>query len=125
MLAPFDEMDGWTGGPPRDAYAQVRAWLAETPCEILQTRRAQAELLFRRTGITFSVYGDPGGLERIIPFDLVPRLITAQEWARIERGLVQRVEALNAPISPATWRWPTPSARAWPTTRPCTATCRS
>jgi len=96
MSTPFDEMDGWPGGEPREAYAQVRAWLEEAPSELLQTRCAQAELLFRRTGITFNVYGDPGGSERLIPFDIVPRVITAKEWERIERGLVQRVEALNA-----------------------------
>jgi uncharacterized circularly permuted ATP-grasp superfamily protein len=96
MSTPFDEMDGWPGGEPREAYAQVRSWLEATPAGLLQTRRAQAELLFRRTGITFNVYGDPGGSERLIPFDIVPRVITAQEWSRIERGLVQRVEALNA-----------------------------
>src|SRR5262249_44994969 len=96
MATPFDEMDGWPGDEPREAYAQVRAWLQAAPSELLQTRRAQAELLFRRTGITFNVYGDPGGAERLIPFDLVPRVITHAEWTRIERGLVQRVEALNA-----------------------------
>jgi uncharacterized circularly permuted ATP-grasp superfamily protein len=96
MTAAFDEMDGWGGGVTREPYAKVRAWLEAAPPELLQTRRAQAELLFRRTGITFNVYGDPGGSERLIPFDLVPRVITAQEWKRIERGLVQRVTALNA-----------------------------
>jgi len=96
MTAAFDEMDGWGGGEPRAAYAKVRAWLAEAPPELLQTRRAQAELLFRRTGVTFNVYGDPGGSERLIPFDLVPRVITSAEWGRIERGLIQRVSALNA-----------------------------
>jgi uncharacterized circularly permuted ATP-grasp superfamily protein len=95
MTAAFDEMDGW-GGEPRAAYAKVRAWLDEAPPELLQTRRAQAELLFRRTGVTFNVYGDPGGAERLIPFDLVPRVLTSAEWRRIERGLVQRVGALNA-----------------------------
>jgi uncharacterized circularly permuted ATP-grasp superfamily protein len=95
MIKAFDEMDGWTG-EIRPAYAEVRAWLDAAPPELLQTRRAQAELLFRRTGVTFNVYGDPGGSERLIPFDLVPRVITTKEWTRIERGLVQRVQALNA-----------------------------
>ena len=65
----------------------------------MQARRAEAEMIFRRVGITFAVYGDKdeGGVgnERLIPFDLVPRIIPAQEWARMERGLVQRVAALN------------------------------
>jgi uncharacterized circularly permuted ATP-grasp superfamily protein len=96
MSAAFDEMDGWAGDGVRPAYATVKAWLDQAPPELLQTRRAQAELLFRRTGVTFNVYGDPGGSERLIPFDLVPRVITSTEWTRIERGLVQRVSALNA-----------------------------
>jgi uncharacterized circularly permuted ATP-grasp superfamily protein len=96
MADSFDEMNGWAGSGPRAAYGDVRRWLDETPPEILQTRRAQAELLFRRTGITFSVYGDADGAERLIPFDLVPRVLTATEWARLERGLIQRVQALNA-----------------------------
>jgi uncharacterized circularly permuted ATP-grasp superfamily protein len=96
LTAAFDEMDGWGGGERRSAYDKVRAWLEQAPPELLQTRLAQAELLFRRTGVTFNVYGDPGGSERLIPFDLVPRVITSSEWARIERGLVQRVSALNA-----------------------------
>jgi uncharacterized circularly permuted ATP-grasp superfamily protein len=86
----FDEMDG-----APETYREVRAWLEATPPELLQTRCAQAELLFRRTGVTFNVYGDPDGSERLIPFDLVPRVISTTEWAGIERGLVQRVEALN------------------------------
>jgi uncharacterized circularly permuted ATP-grasp superfamily protein len=94
VKAPFDEMDGW-GDAPTEAYAPVRQWLAETPPEILQTRRAQAELLFRRTGITFNVYGDEAGAERLIPFDLIPRVISRAEWSRLEKGLIQRVEALN------------------------------
>ncbi len=90
MTTAFDEMDG-----APETYREVRAWLEATPPELLQTRCAQAELLFRRTGVTFNVYGDPDGSERLIPFDLVPRVISTTEWAGIERGLVQRVEALN------------------------------
>jgi uncharacterized circularly permuted ATP-grasp superfamily protein len=95
MADSFDEMNGWPGSDPREAYGEIRRWLDETPPEILQTRHAQAELLFRRTGITFSVYGDAEGAERLIPFDVVPRVLTGAEWARLERGLVQRVQALN------------------------------
>jgi uncharacterized circularly permuted ATP-grasp superfamily protein len=92
----FDECEGWAGTDPRAPYADIRRWLAETPHDILRTRRAQAELLFRRTGVTFSVYGDAEGAERLIPFDIVPRVLTRGEWTRLERGLVQRVRALNA-----------------------------
>jgi uncharacterized circularly permuted ATP-grasp superfamily protein len=95
MVAPYNEMDDSTG-VAREAYNQVREWLDASPTELLQTRSAQAELLFRQIGVTFNVYGDAGGLERLIPFDVVPRVISSAEWPRIEQGLVQRVEALNA-----------------------------
>ena len=88
----FDEM----GTEPRQAYAALKAWLDETPDAYLKTRRAQAELFFRRIGITFAVYGDAQADERLIPFDIIPRILSAHEWAGLERGLVQRVEALNA-----------------------------
>jgi uncharacterized circularly permuted ATP-grasp superfamily protein len=84
------------GTEPRQAYAALKAWLDETPDAYLQTRRAQAELFFRRIGITFAVYGDAQADERLIPFDIIPRILSAQEWTGLERGLVQRVNALNA-----------------------------
>ena len=91
----FDEMHG-DGSATRDAYARVAQWLADTPDDYLQTRRAQAELFFRRIGITFAVYGDAEADERLIPFDIVPRILSRAEWRRLEAGLVQRVQALNA-----------------------------
>jgi len=91
----FDEMHG-DGSATRDAYARIAQWLAETPDDYLQTRRAQAELFFRRIGITFAVYGDAEADERLIPFDIVPRILSRAEWRRLEAGLVQRVQALNA-----------------------------
>src|SRR6202163_4511419 len=63
--------------------------------QLLQCQRA-AERLLLEMGITFNVYGDSAGTERIFPFDLIPRIIPADEWDRIERGLKQRVHALNA-----------------------------
>ena len=89
----FDEMGA--GGAPRDVYARLSRWLRETPPEILESRRAQAELLFRRIGITFAVYGDKDAAERLIPFDIIPRLFARSEWNRLEQGLFQRVKALN------------------------------
>src|SRR4051812_40449029 len=86
-------MDGGNG--PRDVYKRLAAWLQQTPPELLESRRAQADLLFRRIGITFAVYGDKDATERLIPFDIVPRLIAREEWSRLEVGLVQRVKALN------------------------------
>jgi uncharacterized circularly permuted ATP-grasp superfamily protein len=89
----YDEMGSGADSP---AYDAVRAWLDETPADYLQTRRAQAELFFRRIGITFAVYGDSQADERLIPFDIIPRILSRSEWAGLERGLVQRVTALNA-----------------------------
>jgi uncharacterized circularly permuted ATP-grasp superfamily protein len=87
--------------PAFDAYAGIAAWLAETPAETLAAKRDEAELIFRRTGITFAVYTEGGDPERLIPFDIIPRILDAREWAVLERGLVQRVRALNAFIADA------------------------
>jgi uncharacterized circularly permuted ATP-grasp superfamily protein len=92
--AGFDEM-----GPReavRDAYKRLQDWLAATPPELLASRRQQAEVLFRRIGITFAVYGDKESTERLIPFDILPRILSRGEWDHLERGLIQRVKALNA-----------------------------
>ncbi|PMW46221.1 hypothetical protein C1X31_34150, partial [Pseudomonas sp. GW456-11-11-14-LB2] len=77
-------------------YAGVAKWLEETPSETLSARRAQAELFFRRLGVTFAVYGEAEADERIIPFDIIPRVIAQSEWRQIEAGARQRVAALNA-----------------------------
>ncbi len=90
----FDEMT-LADGEIRAVYGKVARWLAETPGELLASRRAQAELLFRRIGITFAVHGDKDAAERLIPFDIVPRVIGRSEWTRLEAGLRQRVKALN------------------------------
>ncbi|GJD56134.1 circularly permuted type 2 ATP-grasp protein [Methylobacterium dankookense] len=97
----FDEMTGLDGpavsaAEVREAYGQLRAWLDATPSEHFNTRRSQAELLFRRIGITFAVYGDNESTERLIPFDIIPRVLTKPEWSFLERGLKQRVTAINA-----------------------------
>jgi uncharacterized circularly permuted ATP-grasp superfamily protein len=83
-------------GQCRPGYEVVQKWLADTPPDVLAHRRAEAELLFRRFGITFAVYGEAEAEERIIPFDIVPRILTRREWTKLERGLEQRVRALNA-----------------------------
>ena len=93
-MAAFDEM-GMASGETRSLYRQVARWLEETPPELLASRRAQAEYMFRRIGITFGVYGDKDAAERLIPFDIVPRLISQTEWRKLEAGLTQRVRALN------------------------------
>ena len=94
----FDEM-GVPGSEVRRAYRTLQTWLDETPLEILTLRREEAETFFRRIGITFAVYGEGGDPERIIPFDIIPRILEAAEWRQISDGLVQRVKALNAFIA--------------------------
>ncbi len=90
----FDEM-GLGAANVRPLYREIARWLKETPPEVLASRRAQAEYMFRRIGITFGVYGDKDAAERLIPFDIVPRLISRAEWTSLEVGLTQRVNALN------------------------------
>jgi uncharacterized circularly permuted ATP-grasp superfamily protein len=93
--AAFNEMLDANGGV-RPSYAQVAEWLAGQSKLGLKRKQLEAETLFRRLGITFSVYGSENALERLIPFDLVPRIISAAEWRLLERGIEQRVRALNA-----------------------------
>ncbi len=91
----FDEMTA-PDGEIRAVYEKIADWLQSSDPQVLETRRTQAEFMFRRIGITFSVYGSGGSNERLIPFDIIPRLIAQAEWRRLEAGLIQRVEALNA-----------------------------
>ncbi|MCH2242055.1 MAG: circularly permuted type 2 ATP-grasp protein [Aquabacterium sp.] len=83
----------------RDHYATYDRWLGQQPDDAMRRRREEAEVIFRRVGITFAVYGDKdengAGSERLIPFDLIPRIIPAAEWRQMEKGLRQRVTALN------------------------------
>src|SRR5258708_5781035 len=95
MAVAFDEMKGTDGGI-RPAYDELSRWLAEVPADVLDYRRREAELIFRRIGITFAVYGEADAQERLIPFDVIPRIISGAEWRLIEKGLTQRVNALNA-----------------------------
>src|SRR2546421_8526625 len=98
MRPSFDEMQV-TNDTVREHYRSYQRWLSQQPQDVMQARREEAEMIFRRVGITFAVYGakdeDGAGTERLIPFDLIPRIIPAGEWAQMERGLVQRVTALN------------------------------
>ncbi|MCW5233228.1 circularly permuted type 2 ATP-grasp protein [Verminephrobacter eiseniae] len=98
----FDEMYAMlplAGRAVREHYQRYAQWLDQQPPDLMQARRAEAEMIFRRVGITFAVYGakdeDGAGSERLIPFDLIPRIIPAHEWSRLQQGLVQRVTALN------------------------------
>lgn len=80
----------------RPHYAAFADWLQSRPAGWLEQKRGEADALFHRLGITFAVYGEEQGTERLIPFDIVPRVLTAVEWATLAQGLEQRVRALNA-----------------------------
>lgn len=95
----FDEMFGFSdgkGGEPREPYAGLYDWVHSEDMARLKEKSAEAERFFRRTGITFNVYGQQEAAERLIPFDIVPRIISAREWARLSKGIEQRVRAINA-----------------------------
>lgn len=109
-MHPFDEMyealatqaalpEAYASSAVRSHYRTYATWLAGQSDEQMRARREEAEVIFRRVGITFAVYGakdeDGSGTERLIPFDLIPRIIPAAEWDHLERGLAQRVTALN------------------------------
>ena len=93
----FDEIWG-RGGPakPRPEFLDLAQWMQDTPSAEMDRRLQAAEAAFRQLGITFAVYGERDSSERIIPFDIVPRIFTQSEWTRLSEGLIQRVEAINA-----------------------------
>ena len=98
MRPSFDEMRA-DSNTVREHYRGYDRWLTQQANDVMLSRREEAEMIFRRVGITFAVYGakdeDGHGNERLIPFDLIPRVIPAHEWAEMEKGLAQRVAALN------------------------------
>lgn len=112
MQVCFDEMRGWVspaargtdGNVPSDTGAQglrppyeaLERWLREESPARLRRKQQEAEAIFRLTGITFNVYGRAEAEERLIPFDIIPRILSASEWSRLARGIEQRVRALNA-----------------------------
>ena len=81
MTTYFNEMTG-TGGDLRLPYARLQDWVQSMPVELRTLKQAEAEALFRRIGITFAVYGEGGDPDRLIPFDMFPRVFAAAEWAR-------------------------------------------
>src|SRR3954469_17394547 len=93
--ATYDEMHLNGSGELRSHYREFHHWLSAQGSDFLEAKRSEADLVFRRVGITFAVYGDEQGTERLIPFDIVPRIIPATEWRKLEEGLRQRVKALN------------------------------
>jgi uncharacterized circularly permuted ATP-grasp superfamily protein len=93
----FDEIWGSDGDRAgRPGLTELAGWIADTPLPELDRRQKAAETAFRQLGITFAVYGEEESAERIIPFDIVPRIFTSAEWSRLSEGLVQRTEAINA-----------------------------
>jgi uncharacterized circularly permuted ATP-grasp superfamily protein len=97
MAGIYDEIRGFAAdGTARPEFAALARWLDETPREELLRRQNEAEATFRQLGITFAVYGEEEAAERIIPFDIVPRIFTASEWANLSEGLTQRVDTINA-----------------------------
>ena len=92
---PFDEMTN-ADGSVREPYLILDQWLKEQPPEALGVMAADAEGIFRRLGITFAVYGSNEGTEKLIPFDIIPRIVSAVEWRKLSKGIEQRVRALNA-----------------------------
>lgn len=90
----FDEMLN-ADGSIREPYQILADWVQSQPKSALKQLAADAETIFRRLGITFAVYGSNESTERLIPFDVIPRVISANEWRRLEKGIEQRVKALN------------------------------
>ena len=90
----YNEMMDANGGV-RPHYQGYDEWLKATPPERIARKRAEADLAFHRVGITFAVYGEEAGKERLIPFDIIPRIIPSAEWSSMQAGLRQRVKALN------------------------------
>ena len=91
----FDEMMN-SGDEPRRPYRHYHEWFSGQDARWLNNKSTEAEAFFRRTGITFNVYGQQEATERLIPFDIIPRIISGREWARLSKGIEQRVRAINA-----------------------------
>src|SRR5947209_11942302 len=90
----YDEMQ-MADGAIRSQYRFFAEWLDRTPPDRIKQKRGEAERAFHRLGITFAVYGEGAGTERLIPFDIIPRILPADQWQLLEAGLRQRVTALN------------------------------
>lgn len=99
LLDSFSVFSGWdemfTNEGVRDRYASVFAMLEQLPVEVLNQKDRQAADFFMNQGITFTVYADNEGIERIFPFDIIPRIITGSEWQHVSDGIKQRLKALN------------------------------
>src|SRR4051812_2948223 len=95
-ISAYNEMySGPDTSRPRPHYRAFARWLEDTPAQAIARNRQAADLLFHRNGITFAVYGESAGRERLIPFDIIPHIIPGEVWDRVSAGLRQRVQALN------------------------------
>ena len=97
MTGYFNEMGAATDVRP--PYRALEGWARDMPAELRSLKQTEAEALFRRIGITFAVYGEGGDPDRLIPFDMFPRVFSASEWRKLDRGVKQRARALNAFLS--------------------------
>jgi len=95
LTGPFHDEMFSPDGQPREHYRGMVERILDTPEQELAKRKQTADLTFLNQGITFTVYSEKEGTERIFPYDLLPRIIEAEQWALIEKGLIQRIEALN------------------------------
>jgi uncharacterized circularly permuted ATP-grasp superfamily protein len=86
----------YSGEAVRPPYSGIESWAKSMPLELRSLKQSEAEALFRRIGITFAVYGEGGDPDRLIPFDMFPRVFSSDEWRKLERGIKQRAQALNA-----------------------------
>lgn len=91
----FDEMWG-TDEVLRGPYSEFQSWFQDEDLKRLRAKQREAEEVFRLAGITFNVYGRAEAEERLIPFDIIPRIIAGREWQRLCKGIEQRVRAINA-----------------------------
>lgn len=96
MAQIFNEMEDKDGGGVRRPYQRLEQWLQNLSPRDVERAKREAENIFRRQGITFAVYGDSEAAERLIPFDIIPRVFSASEWRKLSAGIEQRVRALNA-----------------------------
>ncbi len=94
-FTPFDEMF-MASGKIRRPYSGYHHWLQDQHTQRLQQKSSEADALFRSVGVTFNVYGNKDADERLIPFDIIPRIISAAEWSKLTRGIEQRIRAINS-----------------------------
>ena len=91
----YDEMLNLNGEASNKLYKKLYSWLHDQNSSTLLNQSIKAEELFRKVGITFNVYGNDKAEERLIPFDLIPRIIEKKEWEFVKKGIIQRLESIK------------------------------